>query len=406
MRLPSLLHHHALAACALVSGAAQLGAVEVATGSMLGPRYSAADFYVRSGPGASWGRTYDGGPYRGKARGSLALVRVTQAIFDDEWLRERPFDADGNTSRLIEQLDLYRQHGIGGIVVSLQGGDPGYSADRNGVSRGSSADLGQDSGALVSAYNPGGSLKQAWMKRLDRLLEAANSRGLVVCLVLFQQDQDEALESPEAIVAAAENVARHLIELDARNVIIDVADAWDAPGSRWDHRQFIPRFVEQLIRAVRAQFQEAAFSLPIGASSGTAMLYPISLARACDVVLLQGDGRSVADKLARRRDFKQYGRPVLMVSDSNDPAATSQGVAREVAVAQAYIEGAAGWSYAPGEAAGTFPFDYRVAASAEVDDSWEPAKRRRAHARAMLEAIARIVLRRPPSTTPRKRRGR
>ena len=75
-------------------------------------------------------------------RGSLALVRVTQGLFDDEWLRGRPFDPDGNTVRLIAQLDLYRQHGIAGVVVNLQGSDPGYSQERNGVSRGASADLG------------------------------------------------------------------------------------------------------------------------------------------------------------------------------------------------------------------------------------------------------------------------
>ena len=58
--------------------------IEIATGSMLGPRYGADRFYVRSGPSSAWSPTYTGGPFRGKVRGSLALVRVTQAIFDDE----------------------------------------------------------------------------------------------------------------------------------------------------------------------------------------------------------------------------------------------------------------------------------------------------------------------------------
>ena len=404
MRLSSVLTRTAFAGI-LAAPCAQLGALEVATGAMLGPRYGASHFYVRSGPGATWSRTYEGGRYRGKARGSLVLVRVTQGLFDDEWLRERPFDPDGNTARLIAQLDLYRQHGLAGIVVSLQGSDPGYSQQRNGVSRGASADLGERSGALVSAYRRDGSLKPAWMERLDRLLESADSKGLIVCLVLFQQDQDESLESPEAIVAAAGNVARHLVERNHRNVIIDVANAWDEPEGRWDHRRFVPRFVEQLIRAVRQPFQTASFSLPIGASSGAAMLYPMSLARLCDVVLLQGDGRSVADKLARSREFKQYGRPVLMVSDSNDGEGTADALANEVSVARAYIESASGWSFAPSPAASRFPFDYGVADSAEVDDSWEAPRRQRARARAMLEAIARIVLRRPPSTTARKKRG-
>ena len=395
--------------CPVLAGLLSLFAVpaagiEIATGSMLGPRYGADRFYVRSGPSSQWSPTYTGGSFRGKVKGSLALVRVTQAIFDDEWLKERPFDPGANTDRLIEKLDVYKQHGVAGIVVSMQGGNPGYADESNGVHRGVSADLGEKAGALVSAYSPDGSLKPEWMARLDRLLKAADQRGLIVCLVLFQQDQDEALESPEAIVAAAGNVARHLIERDARNVIVDVADAWDEPEGRWDHRRFVPRYVELLIRAVREQFQHASFSLPIGASSGSGMLYPMSLARLCDLVLLQGDGRTPADKLARSKQFKQYGRPVLMVSDSNGLAATNSELARERSIAKAYLEGAAGWSFVPALTANRFPFEYELADSAQLEDSWPADTRHRAYFRAMLEGIAKIVLRRPPSTTGKRRK--
>ena len=382
----------------LTSLAVPAPAIEIATGSMLGPRHKQDRFYVRGGASSAWQLTYSDGRFRRKVRGSLAMVRVTQGIFDDEWLSERAYDPAANTNRLIEQLDVYKQHGVGGIVVGLQGGDPGYAREVNGVGRGASADLGEKSGALVSAYNPDGSLKDEWMARLDRLISAANQRGLVVCLVLFQQDQDESLASREAIVAAAGNIARHLIETNARNVMLDVADAWDEPEGHWDHRRFIPRYVEYLIRAVRDEFQHAAFTLPIGASSGSGMLYPMSLARLCDMVLLQGDGRTAADKLARSRQFKQYGRPVLMVSDSNGEMSTTAELEREQAIAEAYMLGASGWSYVPARTANRFPFSYRLADSAAIEDSWPDAKRHPAYFRAMLEQIARIVLRRPPSS--------
>ena len=403
MRLASYFSYPVLAGLLSILATPAAG-IEIATGSMLGPRYGADRFYVRSGPTSEWRQTYTGGSFRGKVRGSLALVRVTQAVFDDEWLTERSFDPGANTDRVIESLDAYKQHGVAGVVVGLQGGNPGYAGESNGVERGVSADLGEKAGALVSAYNPDGSLKSAWMARLDRLIEAADQRGLIVCLVLFQQDQDEVLESPEAIVAAASNVGRHLIERDARNVIVDVADAWDEPEGRWDHRRFVPRYVEFLIRAVREQFQDASFSLPIGASSGSGMLYPMSLARLCDLVLLQGDGRTPADKLARSKQFKQYGRPVLMVSDSNGLSATNAELDREQSIAQAYLEGAAGWSFVPALTANQFPFDYKLADSAAFEDSWPAATRHRAYFRAMLEGIAKIVLRRPPSTAGKGRR--
>lgn len=381
--------------------AAPAVAIEVATGSMLGPRYKQDRFYVRGGSTGTWGLTYDGRRFRRKVRGSLAMVRVTQGVFDDEWLNERSYDPGANTDRLIEQLELYQQHGVGGIVVGLQGGDPGYAREVNGVGRGASADLGEKSGALVSAYKPDGSLKPEWMARLDKLVGAANRRGLVVCLVLFQQDQDESLASREAIVAAARNVARHLIEANARNVLVDVADAWDEPQGHWDHRRFIPRYVEYLIRAVRDQFQHADFTVPIGASSGSGMLYPMSLARLCDMVLLQGDGRTAADKLARSRQFKQYGRPVLMVSDSNGKLSTKDELERERAIAEAYLQAASGWSYVPARTANRFPFEYRLPDNSAMEDSWPDAKRHPAYFRAMLEHIAKIVLRKPPSPAGR-----
>lgn len=377
-----------------------LPAIEIATGSMLGPRYKQDRFYVRSGSSSTWDLTYGGRAYRSKVRGSLALIRVAQGLFDDEWMRERDYDPDANTDRLIEQLDIYKEHGVGGIVVGLQGSNPFYSIESNGVDRGPSADLGEKAGALVSAYRRDGSLKEDWMLRLEKLIKAADRRGMVVCLILFQQDQDEALESTQAIANAAGNIARHLIKIDARNVIVDVADAWDEPEGRWDHRRFIPRYVESLIRAVRDEFQHASFSLPIGASSGSGMLYPLSLAQLCDVVLLQGNGRSASDKLARAQQFKNYGRPVLMVSDSNSAASAAADLDRERAIAEAYLERASGWSYVPTRIADAFPFSYEPADSVARSDNAPHA----AYFRAVLEQIARVVLRRPPSTA--KRGGR
>lgn len=379
-------------------------ALEIATGSMLGPRYKQDRFYVRNSRGSRWSQTNEGSAYRKKLRGSLAMLRAAQGLFDDEWLTEREFDPEANTNRLIAQLDVYKQHGIGGIAVSLQGADPGYAPQVNGIARGPSADLGRGAGALVSAYKADGSLKPAWAARLARLIAETDKRGMVLCLILFQQYQDEALRSPEAIVAAARNVARLLVARDARNVILDLADAWDAQGDSWDHRRFIPRNIDNLIRAVREEFQDAEFSLPIGASTSAAMAYPMSLARVCDVVLLQGGGRSAADKLARSRQLKEYGRAVLMIDDENGGGADAAALARENTAAEAFLTNAAGWSFRPKGLADRFPFEYAPAESAVLDESRDAAGRRTAYFRAMLERIAGIVLRNPPSTLPGKRK--
>ena len=53
-------------------------------------------------------------------------LRLAQALFDDEWMKEKPFDPERNTDNVIEALDFYRAHGMLMINVSLQGGQAGY----------------------------------------------------------------------------------------------------------------------------------------------------------------------------------------------------------------------------------------------------------------------------------------
>src|SRR5690606_21303866 len=143
------------------------------------------------------------------------------------------------------------------------------------------AEDGKTKGSLVSAFLPTGDLDPAWMARLERLLTETNKRGMIVCLTYFTPGQDEALESDEAIVKAARNMTSWLIQKDFRNVIINIADSWDAQG-QWDHGDFIQRNVGNLIIDNRDLFNHAEFTLPIAAAAGENLAYPSSLARICD----------------------------------------------------------------------------------------------------------------------------
>ena len=282
---------------ALLAPMMRLGAVEIATGSMLGPRYEGSSFYQRLSPRGDWSQTYQGGPFRRQARGKLLGVRATYAVFEDEWLNDPGFDADANTSALTAALERYQRYGVNVIAVNLQGGATPYAGSdaRTGQARD-----GKEKGALISAFAPDGALVPAWTKRLETLLTAANKAGIVVMLTYFTPDQDEVFESPEAIVAAARNMTRWLIERDARNVIIDVADRWDLESEIWDFGRFVPRNIGSLVIDIRDQFNSAAFTLPIGATGGNAMSYPSSLAKLCDLILVRGDPASGAAQRATR----------------------------------------------------------------------------------------------------------
>lgn len=355
--------------------ASPLYAGEIATGSMLGPRYKADRFYVRK-TSTQWEETYRANKYHRRARGKLLAVSAAQGVFEDEWLSEHPFDADANTNALIAALDLYKSSGVLAISVSLQGADPGYTAERNGISRRSGALYGKKEGSLVSAFNPDGSLKPAWTARLSKLLDAADSRGMFVKLTYFHPAQDEVFNEPKDIIAAARNATRWLTDGNHRNVIIDIAEGWDVRGE-WDHSDFISRNVASLIAEVRDEFNEASFSLPIGATGGPTMQYPESLARVCDVVLLDSSGLP-SDVAARKLvSMSAYNRPLWVAAIATAETQPS---------APALLT-RAGSTHNPQRLAQFFPFSYapdvEQKGAADLDS--------------LLRHIASIVLKKPPT---------
>ncbi len=368
----------ALLAIACLSLAAQVYAGEIATGSMLGPRYKSDRFYVRK-TSTRWQETYRGGPYHRRARGKLMAVGVSQGLFEDEWLSEHPFDADANTDALIAALDLYKSYGILAIGVSLQGADPGYEAERNGIVRRSGAIYGQKEGSLVSAFESDGSLKPAWIARLDKLLQAADARDMFVKLTYFHASQDEVFDGPKEIIAGARNITRWLADGDHRNVIIDIAAGWDVAGE-WDHDDFISRNIAELVSEIREQFNGASFSLPIGASSGPSMLYPVSLAQVCDVVLLDSSGLT-SDIVARKLvEMSDYDRPLWVAAISGagmQPSSSS-------------LQKGAGWTHNPQRLTQQFPFFYAPASEQPGAEDLH----------ALLRHVAALVLKKPPADSP------
>ncbi len=391
---------HAISLLCLLSApvAGSAAAAEIATGSMLGPRYKADRFYVRASRG-DWAETYSAGHYKRTARGKLMMLRVSQGLFDDEWLTERKFDPDANTDALIAALDDYKSHGVLAIGVSLQGGDPGYSQEANGISRKGPANDGEKLGRLVSAFKSDGTLKPPWLARTKKLLKAADQRGMVVCLTYFDPAQDEALANPRAIVAAVRNMTRWLVEQDFRNVVIEVANAWDLEGDTWDHRRFVPRNIANLVMEAREEFNGAAFTLPIGASTGGSLSYPNSLARVCDLVLLQGGGRSAGDKAKGVAQLSSYERAVWLVEDRNGDGVSEASLAQERASADALFREGAGWSYTPWPQTLRFPFRYDPGESSVLDGSDD---REGAYFRAVLEHVAGLVMKKPPTTLAKR----
>jgi len=379
-----------------------VSATEITTGFLLGPKYDQRAFYIRSRPGEAWQKTYSSSEYRSQARGKLMNIRLVQALYHDEWLTSKSFDPDANTNAVIAALDFYKAHGVLMINVSLQGGQAGYDHQIYGQDRSNGYRYGPEKGTHVSAFRPNGSLKPEWLSRLDRLLAAADKRGMVVNLMYFYQGQDELFESTEAIHQAARNITDWLIEKKYRNVIIDIANEWDLPGDRWDFASYIPENILQLIQQTRDCFQRrrADYALPISASSDGRMNYPESFLNSVDLVLLHGNGRTPAQKSQRATSVKNWERPILMTEDDNGRTSTTAHLAAELASCDIFFERGAGWGYMPWVQAQRYPFRYMPSPSTEVRDDMPEAERDMAYFHNVLEHMAELTLRKPPH--PRK----
>lgn len=379
-----------------------LGATEITTGFLLGPKYDQRAFYIRQRSGETWQKTYSSGEYRIQARGKLMNIRLVQALYHDEWLTSKSFDPDANTDAVIAALDFYKAHGVLMINVSLQGGQAGCDHMIYGLDRSNGYRYGPEKGTHVSAFRPDGSLKAEWLRRLDRLLSAADKRGMVVNLMYFYQGQDELFESTEAIHQAARNITNWLIEKKYRNVIIDIANEWDLPGDRWDFASYIPENILQLIQQTRDCFQRrrADYALPISASSDGRMNYPESFLASVDLVLLHGNGRTPLQKSQRATSVKNWERPILMTEDDNGRTSTTAHLAAELASCDIFFERGAGWGYMPWVQAQRYPFRYMPAQSAEVRDEMPEMERDMAYFHAVLDHMAELTLRKPPH--PRK----
>jgi len=372
-------------------------AIEIATGKMLGPGYDARSFYVREGSG-TWQKTYTGAMFRPEAAGRLMNLRIAQGLFDDEWLTEFPFDPEENTNRLIRALDDYKSHGILAINVSLQAGNAGYNAEFQGIKRPMLAKPGPGKGALTSAFRPDGSLKEAWMNRLLRLVKELDRRGMVLDLMYFYQGQDEVLENPEAIRRAARNATDWLIDHDCRNVIIEIANEYNVNG--FDHDRYIPLEMGTLIEQVRERFtaKKTPFRLPISASSVGFIAFE-AIREHADLTIIHGNNRSPEAKQQGVpplvRDTAVPG-PVYMNEDDNGRDTTPGALEKELASCDAVFSAGASWGYMPWRQTQMFPFRfYRPAKSAGVTAEMPPDERDPAYFHAVLDHIQQRVMRAP-----------
>ncbi len=158
------------------------------------------------------------------AEGLLINTRMAQAIFDDENAATRDewnypdthrWDPQRNTNEFVAMLPTYAQYGIRMITVGLQGGCPSTDPPCPGG----------DHPWIVSGFNADGSLKSAWMNRLNQVITAADQNGIVVMVQFFYHGQNQrVLDQP----AAVDNITDWLVKGRFTNVLVETANECDA----------------------------------------------------------------------------------------------------------------------------------------------------------------------------------
>jgi hypothetical protein len=291
------------------------------------------DAFLVNGEPTYKGRTWNGR----KVEGLLLNSRMVQATFDDlnpatrdRWAYPdtRKWDADRNTRAFVRALPEWRRHGLLAVTLNLQGGSPqGYSNEQPWHN---------------SAFAGDGSLRPAYLSRLETVLDRADDFGMVVILGLFYFGQDERLADEAAVTRGVDNALDWLAAKGYRNVLIEINNECDI---RYDHAILRPERVHELI--VRARTHRGKFLAGTSYSGGT--VPGERVVQASDFLLLHGNGvgqpERIAEMVKAARQVAGY-RPMPVLFNEDDHFDFDKARNNFTSAVSAY----ASWGY----------FDYRM----------------------------------------------
>lgn len=230
--------------------------------------------------------TYPGAP----AEGLLMNARMVNAVFEDT--RKAEFDPDANTTRFLAHLDDYVRHGLRAFTLNLQGGMPGYE------------------GALNTAFEPDGSLRDEYLRRVGRVVEACDRCGAVVILGCYYQRQDERLRDEDAVRSGVRRVAEWIRRNGFTNVVLEIANEFGHPG--FNHRILrTPEGQAELIRLAK----QAAPGLQVSTSGLGDGTLPDAAARASDFLLVHFNSTPLEEIPRRIAALRKYRKPIVCNED-------------------------------------------------------------------------------------------
>jgi len=284
--------------------------------------------------------TYKGIKWQGHSiEGLLMNSRMVQGIFDDtnpatagQWIYPdtKKWDADRNTNEFIQAMDEWYAKGLLAFTINLQGGSPvGYG----------------NNGWVNSAINAKGELKADYMARLEKILDGANEKGMVVILGIYYFGQDQLLADEAAVIKGVDNTIDWLFSKKYRNILIEINNEANV---KYDHAILQPERVHELILRVKAK-EKNGYRYLAGTSYGGGTIPKENVVRASDFLLIHGNGvkdpARITDMVSKSRAVPGY-QPMPILFNEDDHFNFDQPSNNFVEAVKAY----ASWGY----------FDYRM----------------------------------------------
>lgn len=268
------------------------------------------DFHINGRP------TYPGRSWNGhRIEGLLLNSRMVQAVFDDlnpetvtRWAYPDTgkWDPERNVREFIAAMPEWKRHGLLAVTVNFQGGSPeGYSSKQTWE---------------TGAFSAEGRLRPEFADRMRRVLDAADELGMVVIVGYFYFGQDQRLQDEAAVVRAADEATRWLLQGGWRNVLVEVDNETDVKA--YDHEILRPARIHELISRVR-QTERDGRRLLAGTSYGGGSVPRENVVRASDFLLMHGNGvsdpRRITEMIKQARSVPGYKpMPILFNEDDHE----------------------------------------------------------------------------------------
>lgn len=281
--------------------------------------------------------TYPGRTWKGrKIEGLLLNSRMVQGIFDDlnpetasRWAYPdtKKWDAERNVREFIAAMPAWKKHGLNAFTVNLQGGSP------EGYSKGQPWETG--------AIAPDGSLRPAFMARLERILNRADALGMVAIVGYYYFGQDQRVADETAVKRSVADATQWLLEKGYTNVLVEIDNECNVKA--YDHPILKPERVHELITMAKGMTKDGRRML-VGTSYGGGAVPLSNVVTTSDFILIHGNGvkdpKRIAEMVRQTRQVKGY-RPMPILFNEDDHFDFDQPMNNFVAALDEYC----GWGY-------------------------------------------------------------